>query len=61
VWVQVALENKAEAERIIDEVPKQHPFELKYEKQAIGHVDWESCTKVLNKWEKKKCLMESWR
>ena len=61
VWVQVALNNKAEAERIIDEVPKQHPFELKYERQAIGHVDWESCTQVLNEHEKRKCLMAGWK
>lgn len=61
VWVQMALHNKAEAEKIIDSIPKQHPFELKYKKQAIGHVDWESCTKVLNEYEKRKCLMEGWR
>lgn len=57
----VALNNKAEAERIIDEVPKQHPFELKYERQAIGHVDWESCTQVLNEREKRKCLISGWK
>lgn len=39
--------NKAAAEKIIDEIPQQHPFELKYEKQAIGKVDWESCSQVL--------------
>lgn len=61
VWVQVALNNKAEAERIIDAIPKQHPFELKYEKQAIGKVDWESCSQVLNEQEKRKCLMEGWK
>lgn len=61
VWVQVALNNRAEAERIIDEVPKQHPFELKYERQAIGHVDWESCTQVLNEREKRKCLITGWK
>ena len=61
VWVQVALNNKAAAEKIIDEIPQQHPFELKYEKQAIGKVDWESCSQVLNEHEKRKCLMEGWR
>lgn len=61
VWVQMALNNKAEAERIINEIPKQHPFELKYEKQAIGKIDWESCTQVLNEHEKRKCLMDGWR
>ncbi len=61
VWVQVAMGKKAEAEKIIDAVPVQHPFELKYEKQAIGNVDWETCTQVLNEREKRKCLMEGWR
>lgn len=61
VWVHVALNNKAEAEKIIDEIPQQHPFELKYEKQAIGKVDWESCSQVLNEHEKRKCLMDGWR
>ena len=61
VWVEVALNNKAEAERLIDSIPVQHPFELRYEKQAIGHVDWESCTRVLNAREKRKHLMVGWR
>lgn len=61
VWVQVALNNKAEAEKIIDAIPQQHPFELKYEKQAIGKVDWESCSQVLNEHEKRKCLMDGWK
>jgi hypothetical protein len=61
VWVQIALNNKAEAEKIIDAIPKQHPFELKYERQAIRKVDWESCSQVLNALEKRKRLMEGWR
>jgi len=61
VWIQVALNNKAEAEKIIDSIPKQHPFELKYEQQAIGHVDWESCVTVLSEKEKRKSLLDGWR
>jgi Lhr-like helicase len=61
VWVQVALNNKAEAEKIIDAVPKQHPFELRYERQAIGNVDWESCTTVLSEKEKYKSLLDGWK
>lgn len=61
IWVQVAMNNKAEAEKIIDAMPSQHPFEIKYEKQAIGHVDWESCAQVLNQREKRACLMDGWR
>lgn len=61
VWVQIALNNKAEAERIIDEIPKQHPFEIRYERQAIGNIDWESCTMVLSEREKYKTLMDGWK
>ena len=61
VWVQVAMGKKAEAEKIIDAVPVQHPFELKYERQAVNSVNWEVCRVVLNESEKRKCLMEGWR
>jgi superfamily II DNA or RNA helicase len=61
VWVQIALNNKAAAERIIDEMPKQHPFAIRYESQAIGSIDWESCTMVLSEREKYKTLMDGWR
>jgi len=61
VWVHVALNNKAEAERIIDEIPRQHPFDLRYERQAIGHIDWESCSTVLNEKEKHRSLLEGWK
>jgi hypothetical protein len=59
VWIQVALDDIDKANRIIDEVPKSHPFKLKYEK-GVGKVDWESCTKILDNIEKRKYLMESW-
>ena len=61
VWVQIALDNKAEAERVIDGVPKQHPFEIRYEKQAIGNINWESCEVVLSEQEKYRTLLESWK
>lgn len=59
VWIQVALDDIDQANRIIDEVPKSHPFKLKYEK-GVGKVDWESCTKILDNIEKRKYLMEAW-
>ncbi len=61
VWVNVALDEKAEAEKIIDAVPEKHPFELRYEKQAIGHTDWESCRRVLDQQERKKPLLLGWK
>jgi len=61
VWVQIALDNKVEAERLIDEFPEKHPFEIRYEKQAIGNVDWESCSNVLSETEKYRTLLDGWK
>lgn len=59
VWIEVALNDIENAQRIIDEVPKYHPFELRYER-GVGKVDWESCVQVLDKIEKRKYLMKTW-
>lgn len=61
VWVQVAMGKKADAEKIIDAVPMQHPFEIKYEKQAVNNTNWEDCRVVLSESEKRKCLLDGWR
>ena len=45
VWVEVALAEEKSARRIIDEVPKTHPFEMRYDQ--VESVDWESCSTVL--------------
>ncbi len=58
VWIDVALGEIARAKQTIDAVPKQHPFELRYHK--IEKVPWESCTKVLDAIDRRKCLMEGW-
>lgn len=59
VWVKVALNEIEEAKHIIDALPKQHPFELRY--NQVKKINWESCSNVLDSSEKKKCLMEGWR
>ena len=61
VWVQVALGEIAEAERIIDAVPIVHPFKMKYEHQAVKSINWEDCRIVLNADEKRNCLLGGWR
>jgi hypothetical protein len=58
VWVAVALGNREEAQRIIDAVPQQHPFEVRY--AAVEKVDWESCEAVLSAAEKRRVLGEGW-
>ncbi|MCL4561940.1 MAG: phospholipase D-like domain-containing protein [Chloroflexi bacterium] len=57
-WVALALGEKAEAEKIIDALPEEHPFEIRYTK--VEKVDWESCAKVLSAEEKKRVLSEGW-
>jgi len=59
VWVKVALNQIEEAKYIIDAVPKQHPFELRY--NQIKPINWESCATVLDNTEKKKFLMNGWK
>lgn len=58
VWIEMAIGDKEEAKNIIDNLPTQHPFEMKYNK--IEDIDWESCSDVLNNIERKRVLKEGW-
>lgn len=58
VWVNVALGEKEEAKRIIDALPKEHPFEIRYTK--VEKVDWESCATVLSVEQKRSVLEKGW-
>jgi hypothetical protein len=58
VWVAVALGNREEVQRMIDAVPQQHPFEVRY--AAVEKVDWETCEAVLSAAEKRRVLGEGW-
>ncbi|HUY35179.1 MAG TPA: phospholipase D-like domain-containing anti-phage protein [Pirellulales bacterium] len=58
VWVAVAAGEKERATKIIDELPKRHPFELRY--THVGKTHWESCSDVLDAGEKRKVLSEGW-
>ncbi|MBX2928876.1 MAG: DEAD/DEAH box helicase family protein [Saprospiraceae bacterium] len=57
-WVEVALGSKEKASEIIDAVPIQHPFEMKYNK--IEKVDFERCAEVLNDIERREILLRRW-
>lgn len=59
VWVNIALGEKEEAKRIIDALPKEHPFEIRYTK--VEKVDWESCATVLSAEEKRRVLEKGWK
>lgn len=60
VWIEIALNNEEAARKIIDEVPTRHPFELRYADQSVRHIDWESCSTVLDEVEKRKFLIKGW-
>lgn len=59
VWINVALNDIEEAQRRIDEVPKAHPFGLRYHVN-VERIDWESCVKVLDRAEKRAHLKRGW-
>jgi superfamily II DNA or RNA helicase len=58
VWIALALGEKERAEKIIDELPQVHPFEMRY--TQTEKIDWESCKEVLDAFEKERVLIESW-
>lgn len=57
-WVAAALRDEEEAKRIIDAVPKRHPFEMRYDR--IESVDWESCSRVLDSASQLGALRKGW-
>ena len=57
-WVAVALGEKERAKKIIDSVPRSHPFEIRY--ANVEKIDWESCRTVLDKKEKERILKIHW-
>ena len=59
VWVQTALGKLADAQRTIDAVPEQHPFEIRY--REVQPVDWESCARVLDDAARRECLAQGWQ
>ncbi|MFO7460874.1 MAG: helicase-related protein [Desulfatiglandales bacterium] len=58
VWVAAALRDEKEAKRVIDAVPKRHPFEMRYDR--IENVDWESCSRALDSASQLEALRKGW-
>lgn len=61
VWIDIALNNEQKAIERIDAIPKQNPFSIKYETVVPQTENWESCTIVLDKMDKRKQLMKGWQ
>ncbi|MCI0728578.1 MAG: phospholipase D-like domain-containing protein [Chloroflexi bacterium] len=58
VWVKTAEGEIEEARKIIDALPKKHPFEVRY--TTVEKVDWETCRDVLDAAEKYRVLSQGW-
>jgi hypothetical protein len=58
VWIDVAMGETERARQIIDAVPRQHPFDVKY--QRISRTDWESCERVLSSGAVQAALRRGW-
>lgn len=59
VWVQVALNDKEAANRLIDQTTAtRNPFDAKYSK--VEDAEWETCTLVLNSFTTKELLSRGW-
>ena len=59
VWVQVALNDEAAANQLIDRTTAtRNPFDAKYSK--VEDADWETCASVLNGISMKELLSQGW-
>ncbi|HEY9054987.1 MAG TPA: helicase-related protein, partial [Rectinemataceae bacterium] len=59
VWIDIALDEKTDAEQRIDAVPPLHAFDERYSK--VGDVaGWEDCATVLNAEDRVTQLRKGW-
>lgn len=59
VWVQLALDNEREAQRLIDRTAAtRNPFDAKYSR--VEDADWESCAQVLDRYAVHEQLVRGW-
>lgn len=60
VWIAAALRRDQEARFIIDQVPDQHPFSLRYDRVAVDLDAWETCRQVLDSQSQIEPLLRGW-
>jgi len=58
-WIETAIGDIKHARQEINAIPEKHPFEAKY--HQISKVDFESCSKVLNRHAAREELEKAWR
>lgn len=59
VWVRAAEGEMEEAKRLIDAVPRRHPFALRYT-ASLPALDWGKCEQVLNRLDLIETLKRPW-
>ncbi len=59
VWVKAALGEMEEVNRVIDAVPRQHPFAVRYT-ERLPEATWDRCTQVLNRIDTTEALKQGW-
>jgi hypothetical protein len=58
IWIAVALGAIENAKQTIEAVPKEHPFQLRYNR--VKPVDWESCARVLSAEDRRNFMNQAW-
>lgn len=59
VWIKVAEGEREAAAQIIEAVPRQHPFEIRYRK--VEKIGWETCAEVLHRQARLEPLLKGWK
>ena len=59
LWVDIALDSKADAQKRIGELSLKHPFDERYGK-VENFADWEDCPRVVNRLDKLAALRSRW-
>ena len=60
IWIDIALNKEEEASRRIDEIAVENPFINKYETMPRHTDNWDDCSRVLDKEDAMKLLLEKW-
>ncbi|WP_322792536.1 phospholipase D-like domain-containing anti-phage protein [Bellilinea sp.] len=58
-WIALAQGERERAASIIDAIPRQHPFEIRYTR--VENVNWETCAEVLHGQARREVLQKGWK
>jgi superfamily II DNA/RNA helicase len=58
-WILMAEGEREAAQPLIDSIPHQHPFQVRYN-TAVQKTEWDRCRQVLERSEKRRVLSQGW-